>query len=77
MLDFVVKRRWAVSFTAGVLIVWVFLPWNWLAARVLPEATRPTPGQHTDEVLADVLGWDATRIEASRAAGGLGGPSDH
>jgi Cu(I)/Ag(I) efflux system membrane protein CusA/SilA len=37
VLDFVVKRRWAVIFTAGVLIVWVFLPWNWLAARVLPE----------------------------------------
>ncbi len=37
VLDFVVKWRWAVIFTAGVIIVWVFLPWNWMASRVLPE----------------------------------------
>src|SRR5664279_4296039 len=37
LLDFVIKRRWAVIFTAGVIIVWVFLPWNWMASRVLPE----------------------------------------
>jgi Cu(I)/Ag(I) efflux system membrane protein CusA/SilA len=37
LLDFVVKWRWAVIFTAGVIIVWVFLPWNWMASRVLPE----------------------------------------
>ena len=33
----------------------------------------PTIGQHTDEVLADLLGWDADRIADSRAKGGLGG----
>jgi copper/silver efflux system protein len=37
VLDFVVKRRWAVILTAGAIIVWVFLPWNWLAAHTLPE----------------------------------------
>ncbi|HXI71041.1 MAG TPA: efflux RND transporter permease subunit [Verrucomicrobiae bacterium] len=37
ILDFVVKWRWAVILTAGVIIVWVFLPWNWMASRVLPE----------------------------------------
>jgi copper/silver efflux system protein len=37
ILDFVVKRRWAVIFTGGVIITWVFLPWNWMASRVLPE----------------------------------------
>ena len=36
----------------------------------------PTVGQHTDEVLAELLGWDAARIKASRANGGLGGPSN-
>ncbi len=37
VLDFVVKRRWAVILTAGVIIVWVFLPWNWLVSHTLPE----------------------------------------
>ncbi|MDD5140609.1 MAG: efflux RND transporter permease subunit [Verrucomicrobiales bacterium] len=37
VLDFVVKWRWQVILTAGVIIVWVFLPWNWMASRVLPE----------------------------------------
>jgi Cu(I)/Ag(I) efflux system membrane protein CusA/SilA len=36
VIDFVVKWRWAVIISAAVLIVWVFLPWNRLAARVLP-----------------------------------------
>jgi len=39
----------------------------------LPVPTMaPTVGQHTDEVLRDVLGWDDTRIAASRERGGLG-----
>ncbi len=33
----------------------------------------PTVGQHTDEVLRDLLGWDDSRIAESRARGGLGG----
>src|ERR1035437_1647432 len=37
VLDFVIKRRWAVILTAGVIIVWVFLPWNWIASHTLPE----------------------------------------
>jgi Cu(I)/Ag(I) efflux system membrane protein CusA/SilA len=37
LLDFVIKRRWAVIITAGVIIVWVFLPWNWIASHTLPE----------------------------------------
>jgi Cu(I)/Ag(I) efflux system membrane protein CusA/SilA len=37
LLDFVIKRRWAVILTAGVIIVWVFLPWNWIASHTLPE----------------------------------------
>ena len=39
----------------------------------LPVPTRaPTVGQHTDEVLADVLGYDDARIAALRSAGALG-----
>jgi len=32
----------------------------------------PEPGQHTDEVLADVLGYDTERVEKLRSAGALG-----
>ena len=37
VLDFVIKRRWAVIISGGVIIAWVFLPWNWLASHTLPE----------------------------------------
>jgi Cu(I)/Ag(I) efflux system membrane protein CusA/SilA len=37
LLDCVIKRRWAVIMSAGAIIVWVFLPWNWLVERTLPE----------------------------------------
>src|SRR5204862_2387514 len=36
-IDFVIKWRWLVVLTAGALIVWVFFPWNKLAARSLPD----------------------------------------
>jgi Cu(I)/Ag(I) efflux system membrane protein CusA/SilA len=36
-IDFVIKWRWLVVFTAAALIVWVFLPWNKLAAQWLPN----------------------------------------
>jgi crotonobetainyl-CoA:carnitine CoA-transferase CaiB-like acyl-CoA transferase len=38
-------------------------------ARVGPV---PTPGQHTDEVLRDVLGYDAARLRALRASKAIG-----
>ena len=37
VIDFVIKWRWPVMITAGALIVWVFLPWNKVAARLLPD----------------------------------------
>jgi Cu(I)/Ag(I) efflux system membrane protein CusA/SilA len=36
-IDLVIKWRWPVVFVAAALIVWVFLPWNKLAARFLPD----------------------------------------
>lgn len=40
----------------------------------LPVPTKaPTVGQHTDEVVREVLGWDDHRIIESRSRGGLGG----
>jgi crotonobetainyl-CoA:carnitine CoA-transferase CaiB-like acyl-CoA transferase len=39
----------------------------------LPDpGPAPTAGQHNDEVLAEVLGYDAARIAELRAAGALG-----
>jgi crotonobetainyl-CoA:carnitine CoA-transferase CaiB-like acyl-CoA transferase len=39
----------------------------------LPVPTKaPTAGQHTDEVLRDLLGWDDARIAAAREAGAFG-----
>ena len=37
VLDFVVKWRWQVIIAAAAIVIWVFLPWNWMASRVLPE----------------------------------------
>ena len=38
-----------------------------------PVPTKaPTVGQHTDEVLREVLGWDDDKIAAVRATGALG-----
>jgi len=37
VLDFMVKRRWAVIIGAAVTVVWVFMPWNWVASHTLPE----------------------------------------
>ncbi len=39
VINFVVRWRWQVIICAAILIVWVFLPWNWLAARILPEGS--------------------------------------
>jgi crotonobetainyl-CoA:carnitine CoA-transferase CaiB-like acyl-CoA transferase len=39
----------------------------------LPAPTMaPTVGQHSDDVLRDVLGWDDARIAELRATGALG-----
>jgi crotonobetainyl-CoA:carnitine CoA-transferase CaiB-like acyl-CoA transferase len=37
----------------------------------IPERA-PTVGQHTDQVLHEVLGYDADRVAELRAAGALG-----
>ncbi len=37
VIDFVIKWRWPVVFTAAGLVVWIFLPWNSLTARLLPD----------------------------------------
>src|SRR5262249_32755761 len=45
VVDFVIRRRWAVVFTAVALVVWVFFPWNALVTRILP------PGNARDSAM--------------------------
>ena len=41
--------------------------------RPLPEPSMaPTPGQHTEEVMADVLGLDQAAVADLRTAGAFG-----
>jgi len=47
-------------------------PLKYFDEELSPPAMAPTVGEHTDEVLADVLGWDAARIAEVRATGALG-----
>ena len=45
--------------------------------ETLPLPTMaPTVGEHTEQVLRDVLGWDDARIAAARDAGAFGKPAD-
>ena len=49
------------------------LPLKLLDGATDVEPTKaPEPGQHTDEVLAGVLGYDPERVERLRSAGALG-----
>ena len=44
-----------------------------LIGESLPVPTKaPTPGQHTDDILRSVLGYDDDRIAELRSAGALG-----
>jgi formyl-CoA transferase len=49
------------------------------ASLTPPTYRRPPPrlGEHTDAVLAELLGWDSARIAAARAAGAIGGRAGH
>jgi crotonobetainyl-CoA:carnitine CoA-transferase CaiB-like acyl-CoA transferase len=61
-----------------------FLPASELGADQLPSPIKflgeenpiptkaPTPGQHNDEILTRVLGWDEARIAAAKESGALG-----
>jgi crotonobetainyl-CoA:carnitine CoA-transferase CaiB-like acyl-CoA transferase len=47
-----------------------------IAGETIPgPAIAPTAGEHTEEVLRDVLGYDAEKIEVARLAGAMGKPA--
>jgi Cu(I)/Ag(I) efflux system membrane protein CusA/SilA len=37
VIEVVMERPWQVILTAGALVLWVFLPWNKLVTRLLPD----------------------------------------
>jgi len=50
-------------------------PLKFVGEELPLPAHAPTVGEHTEAVLADILGWDPARIAEARARGGLGGPA--
>jgi crotonobetainyl-CoA:carnitine CoA-transferase CaiB-like acyl-CoA transferase len=47
-------------------------PVRYLGETPAPPARAPTVGEHTEQVLADVLGYDADRIAELQRGGALG-----
>ena len=50
-------------------------PLKFVGEELPAPSMAPTVGQHTDDVLRDLLGWDDARIAEARSSGGLGGPA--
>jgi Cu(I)/Ag(I) efflux system membrane protein CusA/SilA len=50
VIDFVIKWRWPVVFAAAAIIVWVFLPWNALVARFLPDGKAKEWAFHAGKI---------------------------
>ena len=47
-------------------------PIKFVGEQMPPPTKAPTVGQHTDEVLREVLGWDSGRIAAAKDSGAFG-----
>ena len=47
-------------------------PVKFVGEAEITPTKAPTPGQHSEQVLREVLGYDAARIAALRGAGALG-----
>ena len=45
VIDWVIRRRWAVISGASLLVAWVFFPWNALVVNHLPEGVLKTHAQ--------------------------------
>ncbi|HEX3357510.1 MAG TPA: efflux RND transporter permease subunit, partial [Tepidisphaeraceae bacterium] len=50
VIDFVIRRRWIVIAGAVVIVVWVFLPWNWLVTERLPEGTGKSAAERAGKL---------------------------
>jgi crotonobetainyl-CoA:carnitine CoA-transferase CaiB-like acyl-CoA transferase len=50
----------------------LFTPLHFVGEELPPPAKAPTVGQHSEDVLRSVLGYDDTRVAEAREAGALG-----
>src|SRR6266700_1496683 len=50
LIDFVIKWRWAVIFSAGAVIAWVFFPWNWLVTNRLSDGKLKTVAESVGRI---------------------------
>ncbi len=50
LIDFVIKWRWAVIFSAAAVIVWVFFPWNWLVTNRLSDGKIKTIAENVGKI---------------------------
>jgi crotonobetainyl-CoA:carnitine CoA-transferase CaiB-like acyl-CoA transferase len=54
----------------------IAFPLQFSETPVVPPVAAPVLGQHTQQVLGELLGFDAPRLEAARRAGAFGPPAD-
>ncbi len=50
LIDFVIKWRWPVILGAGVVIAWVFFPWNWLVTNRLSDGKLKTVAEGVGKI---------------------------
>jgi crotonobetainyl-CoA:carnitine CoA-transferase CaiB-like acyl-CoA transferase len=50
----------------------LFTPLHFIGEELPTPSKAPTVGQHTEDVLASVLGYDEARIRQAREAGAFG-----
>jgi Cu(I)/Ag(I) efflux system membrane protein CusA/SilA len=74
VIDFVIRWRWFVIFSAAAIVVWVFFPWDWAVANRLPEPLPLTPALSPGEreKQSPVDGAGGPPSPSGRGAGGEG-----
>ncbi len=74
LLDFVIKRRWAVIISAGVIVVWVFFPWNRLVTDALERRSpdRQDEARHFSEAADQEIGALSLRDKLANVSRKIG-----
>ncbi|MGO8928764.1 MAG: efflux RND transporter permease subunit [Limisphaerales bacterium] len=74
VIDFVIRRRWLVIFSAAAIVLWVFFPWDWAVTNRLPDPLSFTPAVSPGERenRSRVEGAGASPSHQGKGAGGEG-----